>query len=186
MRPNFAMEVECMRASMRKLAIWYTPNFKPITTHDELDHIMSTLGFNPLPPISATATATAWREYSFTAAGAFLLKSPNSPPPRPRLPYPRIDGLHVDTYRTFLEAINFYLRMNNISDLFHIRGMPLQHGHDRNQKWCRMIGDDLVYVYREGTAEYGCCPVNKNAKSSKDQNSVLRIVPWKSIIDRIL
>ncbi|XP_024995299.1 uncharacterized protein LOC112528501 [Cynara cardunculus var. scolymus] len=185
------MEVECMRACMRKLAIWYTPNFKPITTHDELDHILSTLGFIPLPPISTTitATATAWKEYCFTAAGAFLSKSP-SPPPRPRLPYPRIDGLHVNTYRAFLDAINFYLHMNNISDLFHIRGMPLQHGHDRSQKWCRMVGDDLVYVYREGTMElpaaYSCCQVNKNAKSSKDQNPVLRIVPWKSIIDRII
>lgn len=118
------MEVECMRAVMKKLTIFYTPNFKPIITHNELDHIMSTLGFvpHPLPPPSTTAGTVIWKEYSFSAAGTFILKS-TSPPPRPRLPYPRIDGLHVNTYRDFLESVNFYLRMNNISDLFHIRSV---------------------------------------------------------------
>lgn len=119
-----SMEVECMRACMRKLAIWYTPNFKPITNHDELDRIMSTLGFLSLPPISTTTASTsAWKEYSFSAAGIFLSKSPS--PPRPRLPYPRIDGLHVNTYHAFLDSVNFYLRMHNISDIFHIRYVSL-------------------------------------------------------------
>ncbi|KAK9064500.1 hypothetical protein SSX86_015882 [Deinandra increscens subsp. villosa] len=169
------MEVECMKSCMKKLAIWYTPNFKPIITHDELDHIMSTLGFLPMPPVSAAAPAAAWKEYSFPAAGAFLSDSV-SPPPRPRLPYPRIDGLHVETYRSFLEALDFYLRMNNLSDLFHIRGMPLHHAHDRRHKWLRMIGDDIVYVYRDGTLDLST--TYKNADS--DWNPVLRIVPWKN------
>ncbi|KAL4569626.1 hypothetical protein LXL04_025268 [Taraxacum kok-saghyz] len=181
-----SMDVECMRACMRKLAIWYTPNFKPITNHDELDRIMSTLGFLPQPPISATTTATAaeasdWKEYSFSAAGVFLSKSPS--PPRPRLPYPRIDGLHVNTYRAFLDSLNFYLRMNNISDLFHIRGMPLHHAHDRSQKWLRMVGDDLVYVYREGTMDI---TAHKNGVQNKDQNQVFCVVPWKNITDKML
>ncbi|KAL7610596.1 uncharacterized protein LOC111888391 [Lactuca sativa] len=177
------MEVECMRACMRKLAIWYTPNFKPITNHDELDRIMSTLGFLSLPPISTTTASTsAWKEYSFSAAGIFLSKSPS--PPRPRLPYPRIDGLHVNTYHAFLDSVNFYLRMHNISDIFHIRGMPLHHVHDRNQKWSRMVGDDLVYVYREGTMELS--PTNKNAVQNKDQNPVLCVVPWTNINDKML
>ncbi|KAK1423012.1 hypothetical protein QVD17_18305 [Tagetes erecta] len=170
------MEVECMKACMRKLAIWYTPNFKPIITHDELDHIMSNLGFLSLPPLY-TATAV-WKEYSFPSAGALISDSP-SPPPRPRLPYPRIDGLHVNTYRSFLEAIDYYLRMNNISDLFHIRGMPLHHALDRRYKWLRMIGDDLVYVYREGTKDSST--TYKNA--DKDQKPVLHIVQWENIMD---
>ncbi|KAI3824888.1 hypothetical protein L1987_06361 [Smallanthus sonchifolius] len=177
-----AMEVECMKACTRKLAIWYTPNFKPIITHDELDHIMSTLGFLPLPPVPTAAPAALWKEYSFSAAGAFLVESP-SPPPRPRLPYPRIDGLHVDTYRLFLESLDFYLRMNNISDLFHIRGMPLHHAYDRHHKWLRMIGDDLVYVYREGTADL--LTIDKNADNDQKPKPVLHIVPWKNIMDKI-
>ncbi|CAM8978663.1 unnamed protein product [Rhodiola kirilowii] len=36
---------DCMRDSMRKLALWYTKTFKPITTHEELEPIMVTLGF---------------------------------------------------------------------------------------------------------------------------------------------
>ncbi|KAL8267439.1 hypothetical protein R6Q59_004783 [Mikania micrantha] len=176
---DFIMEVEYMKACVRKLAIWYTPNFKPIITHDELDHIMSTLGFLPLPPISTTATV-GWKEYLFSAAGAFLSKSPS--PPRPRLPYPRIDGLHLNTYHSFVKSVNFYLQMNEISDLFHIRGVPLHHAHDRGQKWLRMIGDDLVYVYREGTMDMSATYKNGN----KDKNPDLIIVPWKSIMDRIL
>lgn len=110
-----------MRSYLKKLAIWYTPNFKPIFTHDELDHILSTHGFLSKPPVNATDSVIVWKEYLFSGVGAFLLKSDESPPPQPRLPYPRIDGLHVNTYHTFLESLNYYLRMHNISDLFHIR-----------------------------------------------------------------
>ncbi|KAL8196548.1 hypothetical protein R6Q57_024843 [Mikania cordata] len=181
------MEVEYMKGCVRKLAIWYTPNFKPIITHDELDHIMSTLGFLPLPPISTTATV-GWKEYLFSAAGAFLSKSPS--PPRPRLPYPRIDGLHVNTYHSFVKSVNFYLQMNEIRIFFIFgalrfslfRGVPLHHAHDRGQKWLRMIGDDLVYVYREGTMDMLATCKNGN----KDKNPDLIIVPWKNIMDRIL
>ncbi|KAJ0693008.1 hypothetical protein HanPI659440_Chr15g0592341 [Helianthus annuus] len=107
--------------SIRKLTIWHTPTFHPIINHDELDHILSTLGFLPLPPAptATTADAPVWKEYSFPAARLFLKGS--SSPPRPRLPYPRIDGLHVNTYRSFLESVDVYLCMDNISDLFHIR-----------------------------------------------------------------
>lgn len=62
--------------------------------------------------------------------------------------------------------------------------MPLHHVHDRNQKWSRMVGDDLVYVYREGTMELS--PTNKNAVQNKDQNPVLCVVPWTNINDKML
>ncbi|XP_022010715.1 uncharacterized protein LOC110910351 [Helianthus annuus] len=190
------MEVECMRSCMRKLSIWYTPNFKPIITHDELDKILSTFGFT-----AAASTTPGWKEYSFSAAGTFLAKSP-SPPPRPRLPYPRIDGLHVTTYRSFLDSVNFYLRMNNISDLFHVRGVPLHHAHDRSHKWSRMVKDDLVYVYREGTMDMSatCKNSNKDPKykegamdmsekwknANEDEDPASIIVPWKNIMNRII
>ena len=103
---------------MRKLGLWYTRNFKPIMTHDELEPIMATLGFVALP----SSAAAAWKEYVY-CAGAGGWPPTEAPPPRPRLPYPRIDGLHIYTYTAFLEALDFYLHMNNISDLFHIRSV---------------------------------------------------------------
>lgn len=115
-----------MKGSMRKLALWYTRTFKPIMTHDELEPIMATLGFVGRPAAATVPnSAVMWKEYVFCAAGGWRSKwgAANEPPllPRPRLPYPRIDGLHIYSYRAFLEAVNFYLEMCDISDLFHIR-----------------------------------------------------------------
>lgn len=111
-----------MKECVRKLALWYTRYFKPIITHDELEPIMATLGFVGLPPTSTTATSIAWKEYIYTAE-SFWCKSvsESDPPPKPRLPYPRIDGLHIYTYRAFVDALCFYLDMSDISDIFHIR-----------------------------------------------------------------
>ena len=110
-----------MRECMRKLALWFTRTFKPIVTHDELVPIMDTLGFEALPH----AGSPAWKEYVYVARGCrYLLPADTQPPPRPRLPYPRIDGLHICTYRAFIDSVNFYLEMSNISDLFHIRYAP--------------------------------------------------------------
>lgn len=120
-----------MRLSMRKLALWYTKTFKPLMTHDELDHIMATMGFVALPPVHPTCSTLAWKEYVYMASpgrsksSSSCLSASGEPstvePPRPKLPYPRIDGLHIYTYRAFLDAVNFYLEMCDISELFHIR-----------------------------------------------------------------
>ncbi|KAL6346715.1 hypothetical protein AAG906_002831 [Vitis piasezkii] len=100
------LHLECMR----KLALWFTRTFKPIITHDELVPIMDTLGFVALPH----AGSPAWKEYVYVAGGCRYLLPAETPlplPPRPRLPYPRIDGLHICTYRAFIDAVNFYLEM---------------------------------------------------------------------------
>ncbi|GKB96022.1 hypothetical protein Tco_0982159 [Tanacetum coccineum] len=145
------MEKECMRRCMKKLAIWYTPNFKPIITHDELEHYLSMHGFISQAPVSTSSTAAdntaavvMWKEYKYSGAGPFLLKSKRSS--FPRLP-----------------------------------GIPLYHAHDRSQKWLRMIGDDLVYVYRDGTME-----LTDKSDNDKDQNQVMKVVPCKNITDRML
>ncbi|KAK9944433.1 hypothetical protein M0R45_010003 [Rubus argutus] len=155
------MAEDYMKGSMRKLALWYTRTFKPIMTHDELEPIMATLGFvGRAPAAAAPNSAVLWKEYVFSAAGGWRSRwgaPANEPPlPRPRLPYPRIDGLHIYSFRAFIEAVNFYLEMCDISDLFHIRGMPLHDLHrikDRNRKWRKMEEDDSVFVYREGTLD---------------------------------
>ncbi|KAF8405597.1 hypothetical protein HHK36_010504 [Tetracentron sinense] len=115
-----------MEECMRKLALWYTKTFKPIMTHDELEPIMATLGFISLPPTPSPANvgASAWKEYVFSAGGC---RSPS--PTEPRLPYPRIDGLHICTYRAFVDAVSFYLEKTDISDLFHV---------SREQLWERL------------------------------------------------
>ncbi|XP_057500734.1 uncharacterized protein LOC130784764 [Actinidia eriantha] len=138
---------DCMMECMRKLGLWYTRNFKPIMTHDELEPIMATRGFVALP----SSSASAWKEYVY-CAGAGGWPPTEAPPPRPRLPHPRIDGTHIYTYTAFLDALDFYLNMNNISDLFHIRGMPLHRVHDRSKKWRRME-EDSIFVYRDGTLD---------------------------------
>ncbi|KAE8716804.1 cellulose synthase-like protein D4-like [Hibiscus syriacus] len=157
---------DCMRLSMRKLALWYTKTFKPLMTHDELDPIMATMGFVGFPPIQGSSSAFSWKEYVYMASPGVSWRSKSSscfrsttgggsgePPPRPKLPYPRIDGLHIYTYRAFLDAVNFYLDMCDISELFHVRGMPLNRSHDRTRKWRCMEEDDGMFVYREGTLE---------------------------------
>ena len=118
---------EYMKECMRKLALWYTRNFKPIMTHDELEPIMATLGFVGLPPV--TASGGLWKEYVCSAGRWVANVGSNTaePPPRPKLPYPRIDGLHIYTYRAFIDAVNFYLEMGDFSDLFHIRYGSLPH-----------------------------------------------------------
>jgi hypothetical protein len=107
-----------LRHVTKKLALWFTRTFKPIMTHDELEPIMATLGFVGLPPSSNVIPR--WKEYAYPA-GSWRSNPDAPPPPRPRLPYPRIDGLHVYTYRAFLDSLNFYLHLPNISDLFQIR-----------------------------------------------------------------
>lgn len=144
---------ESMRECMRKLALWHTRTFKPIMTHDELEPIMATLGFVGLPPSASAGGAVAWKEYAYSAPGGRRAAATAARPRgRPRLPYPRIDGLHSYTYQAFVDGVNSYLEMCDISVLFHIRGMPL-HRLDLYKKWRRMQEDESVFVYREGTLD---------------------------------
>lgn len=120
-----------MRECTRKLALWHTKTFKPIMTHAELEPIMATLGFVALPltPSSSSSSSSAaaaaavvvWKEYAYGGGSWRSGVLTTETPPRPRLPYPRIDGLHIYTYQAFIDALTFYLHMTHISDLFHIR-----------------------------------------------------------------
>ncbi|KAI3896037.1 hypothetical protein MKX03_031981 [Papaver bracteatum] len=158
-----------MEDYMRKLALWHTKTFKPIMTHDELEPIMAKLGFVGLSvhssassspvatPVSVSGSSynnISWKEYYFTAGGS---RNPwvTEPLPRPKLSYPRIDGLHHKTYGAFCDAVAFYIEKSNLADHFHVRGMPLHRVHDRPfDKKFRLINDDEVfYVYREGTLD---------------------------------
>ncbi|XP_023554620.1 uncharacterized protein LOC111811813 [Cucurbita pepo subsp. pepo] len=169
---------DCLRESMRKLALWLTKTFKPIMTHDELEPIMVTLGFIALEP-AVNGAGISWKSYKYSAADC-RTKSVSPPPPIPRLPYPRIDGLHIYTYRAFLDAVNFYLEKFDISDLFHIRGLPLYRNHDRNRKWRRMDEEGGNFVYREGTLDqttlnrynfHKTWPNNKRYKKNESSTS---------------
>ncbi|CAI9769759.1 unnamed protein product [Fraxinus pennsylvanica] len=212
MKEKKQVESDCMRECMRKLSLWYTKTFNPLLTHDDLNPIMATLGFVPSlvsVPVHTTEidhqfelhstqpTFTApWIEYLHCSSGL----TSDFQPPRPRLPYSRIDGLHIYTYRAFLDALNFYLRMPNLSDLFHVRGLPLHQVHDRGKKWWCMGEDDSIFVYGEGTldqAAYDSYCVEKNGINSSNSNKVCnsitirnkgksthssRMVPLKDII----
>ncbi|OMP02160.1 hypothetical protein CCACVL1_02909 [Corchorus capsularis] len=170
-------------------------------THEELEPIMATMGFVGLPPVQGTSS-TAWKEYVYTASpgvswrsnksssyclGSTAGEPPSTAPPRPRLPYPRIDGLHIYTYRAFLDAVNFYLEICDISELFHIRGMPLHRISDKNRKWRCMEEDDSVFVYREGTLEqstYNLYHFNKPNSSSSSNNNGSSFNGYSSIVIR--
>ncbi|CAK7329057.1 unnamed protein product [Dovyalis caffra] len=189
-----------MEDCMRKLALWHTRTFNPIMTHEELEPIMTNMGFVGLPPCSSSSSSS-WKEY------VYMAKAPNykyydqaeeqsAAPPRPKLPYPKIDGLHLYAYQAFIDAVNFYLEMSDISDLFHIRGMPLYRNMDRSRKWRRMEEDESVFVYREGTLDqttYQLYHFDKSSSSSNGDGSLLIrdkgtkapitcIVPLKDII----
>ncbi|XWS63210.1 hypothetical protein CRYUN_Cryun06bG0076200 [Craigia yunnanensis] len=179
---------DCMRVCMRKLAFWYTRTFKPLMTHDELEPIMATMGFVGLPPDQGSS-AIAWKEYVYRASPGVSWQSkslsclcstagepPITEPPRLKLPYPRIDGLHIYTYRAFLDAVNFYLEMCDISELFHIRGMPLHRSHDLSCKWRCMEEDDSVFVYREGTLEQTTYNLYHFNKPNSSRNGYISIV----------
>lgn len=105
-----------------KLVLWYTVNFRPIMSHRFLEFILSTLGFVGLPPSKPiTASTMAWREYVYPAGGPWRRRlREGQQPPRPKLPYPMIDGLHISTYKAFIDAVEFYLG-RDISDIFHVR-----------------------------------------------------------------
>ncbi|KAI9389109.1 hypothetical protein POPTR_009G169400v4 [Populus trichocarpa] len=174
-----------MEECMRKLALWHTRTFSPVMTHEELEPIMITMGFVGLPPSSPSASSS-WKVY------AYMAKPPNYKyhydqaeeqsvaPLRPKLPYPKIDGLHLYTYQAFIDAVNFYLEMSDISDLFHIRGMPLYRNVDRSRKWRRMEDDESVFVYREGTLEQTTYHLYHADKSGNEDDSVLIRVKGKS------
>ncbi|XP_030539518.1 uncharacterized protein LOC115747475 [Rhodamnia argentea] len=163
-----------MSLSMRKLALWHSRNFRPLFTHKHLDPIMSTLGFTFLPPAPPSISGgTTWKEYVFAAGGA-------QGRPRPRLPYPRIDGLHNHTYQAFLEAVNFHLRMHDISTIFHVRGMPMNRG-DLHGKWHALEEDELVYVYREGTLDQA---THKRYSDSESKSSTGGVYDFDSLAIR--
>lgn len=90
----------------RKLALWHTKTFRPILCHEELEPIMGSLGFVGLPP-----SMDSWREYRFEGETTTKTSMGGGGEPLVRLPYPRIDGLHVLTYRAFCDAVNKLLQL---------------------------------------------------------------------------
>lgn len=113
--------IECSK----KLALWCTITFKPIMTHEELEPIMATLGFM-VQSETPCVNGVVWKEYTHPSGGCQNL-SLLSPPPKVKLPSHlingrhRIDGLHVYTYHAFIKGVKFYLGMDDISNLFHVR-----------------------------------------------------------------
>ncbi|XP_010932689.1 uncharacterized protein [Elaeis guineensis] len=146
-----------MEEVAKKLTLWHTRTFQPILTHDDLEPIMLTSGFVPLPVNEAAAAGgggMAWKEYKYRAATWEML-------PRPRLPYPRIDGLHLMAYKAFFLALEFYLGAHLVSDLFHVRTMSLTKAQDRAidrtyrpMRDCEMeVEEEWLFVYRNGTLD---------------------------------
>ncbi|CAD6246016.1 unnamed protein product [Miscanthus lutarioriparius] len=156
----------------KKLSLWHTPTFRPILTHAELEPILCAAGFVALPPAPAPKQqqddrererpGVAWREYAFLG-GSNASPAAAAPRrwlgPRPRLPYPRVDGLHLKTYEAFLGAVEAYLGAHRVSNLFHVRLMPVTSPHDRvfdkvfrPMRNCSPEEDGLI-VYREGTLD---------------------------------
>ncbi|KAK8950033.1 hypothetical protein KSP40_PGU007259 [Platanthera guangdongensis] len=104
-----------MQDVAKKLVLWHTPTFRPIITHDDLEPIMASLGFVS----DATTTAAddlQWKEYSLRAFSSDLQQ-----PLLLRLPFPRIDGLHLVSYKAFLCALEHYISSTEVYNLFHVR-----------------------------------------------------------------
>ncbi|KAG6471264.1 hypothetical protein ZIOFF_072374 [Zingiber officinale] len=178
----------------KKLALWHTRTFRPIMTHDELEPLLAAAGFVPLPlpppppDGQKQAPAVVWREYASRleaaaeGGGRGKRRRHAAVVPRPRLPHPRIDGLHLMTYKAFFLALEFYLGPTLVPNLFHVRCAPppicprlrtvpvqsplfcsrtmsLTRAHDRvfersyrPMRDCEM-DDEGILVYRDGTLD---------------------------------
>ena len=118
-----------VQEAAKKLSLWHTDTFRPIMTHDDLEPILADAGFValPLPPEPQDQQQVRWREYAFLGCGAG--GGSNAVVgwlgPRPRLPYPRVDALHIRTYQAFLGAVEVYLGAARVPNLFHVRFVPL-------------------------------------------------------------
>ncbi|CAM8904471.1 unnamed protein product [Rhodiola kirilowii] len=155
---NDGEDAVMMRTEARKLTMFSTRNMKPLSTIEDLDLIMAKLGFysavvHTTPPASAADlgenTFLGWREYVFNSKWT-RVKSLDDTPPRALIPYPRIDGLHESIYAEFVKAVEFYLRWHDVTEIFHVRGVPLDRVKDRGKEWQSMQeGEILVFVYRE-------------------------------------
>jgi hypothetical protein len=125
-----------VQEAAKKLSLWHTATFRPIMTHDDLEPILADAGFValPMPPDPPPqdqqpqqVQAVRWREYAFLGSGGGAGGS-NAVVgwmgPRPRLPYPRVDALHIRTYQAFLGAVEVYLGAARVPNLFHVRFVP--------------------------------------------------------------
>ncbi|GJN15762.1 hypothetical protein PR202_gb02701 [Eleusine coracana subsp. coracana] len=141
----------------KKLSLWSSATFRPILTHDDLEPILAAAGFVPLPPPAQRdrPPAVTWREYAFLGGNA---AGPGWLGPRPRLPYPRLDGLHLKTYEAFLGAVEACLGAHRVANLFHVRLMPVTNPDRVFDKVFRPMRnftpeEDGLIVYREGTLD---------------------------------
>lgn len=133
-----------MQEAAKKLSLWDSATFRPILTHVELEPILAAAGFvalpTPPPPTTtqgggAAGAGSRWRggvRVRRVAAAGRRRRSGNAAVaagggwlgPRPRLPCPRVDALHLRTYQAFLGAVEFYLGALRVASLFHVRSIP--------------------------------------------------------------
>ncbi|KAJ4753087.1 Tubulin--tyrosine ligase [Rhynchospora pubera] len=76
---------------------------------------------------SACAEPVKWREYVFGRMK--LIPGSGSNPEstiRPKLPYPRVDGLHLMSYLVFFAALECYINPYVVADLFHVRPIEVK------------------------------------------------------------
>ncbi|KAL0919409.1 hypothetical protein M5K25_011501 [Dendrobium thyrsiflorum] len=111
-----------MQDVAKKLALWHTTTFRPIITHDDLEPIMASVGFVSLSN-EDPAAALQWKEYCFGPPPPTSISSAafsGDLKPRPRLPFPRIDGLHLLVYKAFLCVLEQYISPAEVHNLFHV------------------------------------------------------------------
>ncbi|KAK1307092.1 hypothetical protein QJS10_CPA10g00070 [Acorus calamus] len=123
-----------------KLSLWDSKTFRPIHGHDDLEPIMAGLGFIA----GAVIDGGGWREYVFRDGDG-------DSPKRPRLPFPRIDGLHVETYMEFFRAVVSRVRHPQaVGDRFHVRDVPFRWEYAVKLRNMRRHVTGKIYVFREG------------------------------------
>ncbi|XP_020595255.1 uncharacterized protein LOC110035358 [Phalaenopsis equestris] len=196
-----------MQDVAKKLALWHTPTFRPIITHDDLEPIMASIGFVSLSKEQQPTAAMQWKEYCFGPSPPSSISPAvfcGVSKPRPRLPFPRIDGLHLLSYKAFLCALEQYISPAEVHNLFHVRAMPLTRLQDRvfekayrPMKGCE-IDDDGIYVFRDGTIDHSMfeqisameCSIESDDEfddirikgSRSHSDSTISLVPWDSLL----
>ncbi|KAG0490376.1 hypothetical protein HPP92_007239 [Vanilla planifolia] len=196
-----------MQDVAKKLSLWHTPTFCPIMSHDDLEPIMASIGFVSVhistraQTISPPSPLTDWKEYVFHTAPQ---RGAGNSYPRLRLPSPRIDGLHLLTYKSFLCALEHYVSPTKVHNLFHVRAMPLTRLHDRAfdkayrpMKDCN-LDDEGIYVFRYGTIDQSMIEHVTTTEQGADNedghdhrikgyrchSSPIFLVPWDCLIPK--
>ncbi|KAF3325549.1 hypothetical protein FCM35_KLT08629 [Carex littledalei] len=72
----------------------------------------------------------------------------------PRLPYPRVDGLHLKSYLEFLGDVECFIDPLLVANMFHIRAMPIDSRDEIHKTMFKEIKNFVLHPEIDGDIRY--------------------------------